>query len=247
MPISKRNWKDHQAPKPRKRESCSGSAGSELERVKKKHGRQRQAARCGKMPKTSSTWDHKQAPKKNENSTHQSTSRVYRNLEQRINNVMILGGVLKQSRNQSRKQGRVTGASVVLLLLLLLLLLPPPPLPITTEYLFYYYYHYLAWPGPSCGFSAKLASQPILEGDPSTSETTTSWQLDRCLCGERRELWDKAVARAQRRARPQPEHERQLRLQKEAVGSLWGCGVVLFWRGRKRKCKSKCHAAAMIL
>ena len=50
---------------------------------------------------------------KNENSTHQSTPTVYRNLEQRIDNVMILGGVRKQSRNQSRKQGRVTGASVV--------------------------------------------------------------------------------------------------------------------------------------
>ena len=51
--------------------------------------------------------------KKNENSTHQSTPTVYRDLEQRIDNVMILGGVRKQSRNQSRKQGRVTGASVV--------------------------------------------------------------------------------------------------------------------------------------
>ena len=65
------------------------------------------------MPKTSSTWAHKQGPKKNENSTHQSTPTVYRNLEQRIDNVMILGGVRKQSRNQSRKQGRVTGVSVV--------------------------------------------------------------------------------------------------------------------------------------
>ena len=98
--------------KPRKRESCSGSAGPELERVKKN------MAACGRLrvagnAKTSSTWDHKQGPKKNENSTHQSTPTVYRNLEQRIDNVMILGGVRKQSRNQSRKQGRVTGASVV--------------------------------------------------------------------------------------------------------------------------------------
>ena len=69
-------------------------------------------AACGRLrvagnAKTSSTWDHKQGPKKNENSTHQSTPTVNRNLEQRIHNVMILGGV----RKQSRKQGRVTGAS----------------------------------------------------------------------------------------------------------------------------------------